>query len=76
MECFGCKHDVVDADIRWRNLLRAGSKDADGVLNLATTEYTSDPGQQDPGAAPYCSECRKKMDKPDEPGEMEIRSGY
>ena len=63
--CARCSRDVADEHIRWRNPLRAQAKDADGFLQLGTVEYTSDSGQADPGAAPYCSKCREEMDKAD-----------
>jgi hypothetical protein len=65
MECSLCGRDVDPSDIKWRNPLRPVTLDANGVLGLAMVEYETDPGQQDPGAAPYCSKCRDDMDPTD-----------
>ena len=62
-KCSLCGEDVDDADIKWRNPVRALSKSANGTLNMGTIEHSLDPGQRDPGAAPYCSKCREKLDK-------------
>jgi hypothetical protein len=61
-KCARCDRKVEDDDIRWRNPLSPVAKDQDGFLQLGTAEYTSSPGQDDPGAAPYCSTCRAEMD--------------
>jgi hypothetical protein len=39
--------------------------DSEGVVRMAVVEYDEDPGEADPGAAPYCSTCRTDLDEGD-----------
>lgn len=60
--CALCNRDLADDETTWRNPLAAAGKDENGFLQLGTRDYKTNPGQVDPGAAPYCRGCIERMD--------------